>query len=484
MASDHDPGESDQEAPGLPETHRDVRHNWWAWIVIVLAVGWIVVGVRILPSGAESIASQDDSATLAILRLQSQMAIGMSGLQPGQTKELTDQLRPIALAGDETTAALAIVHRFIGGEGDGLRDARNLIQKRSSINGSDDKFLTATEQALTNGVTDLERTDWLDRLGWFGNLFPNPDGSIPDDSKIRARGLLTAIGGSFLVIGAFGAGIIGLILLVLFFVMRSERKMGTAFDPKFRPARVFLESFALYLGLMAASDVLGILLTSRFPEGSLVPFIVSTALFVAAFVLGLTWPVFRGFRWKRVRHALGIHRGKGIAREIGAGFLGYLAVIPVAGIGVAITYLLIMYGEMAPVLEAAGGNEGDPSAEIQTASTPSHPIVGWMSEGGILIKISLLLLAAVIAPLFEEIMFRGALQRAFRSRWRFFVSALAGGFIFAVIHPQGWVAVPALTMMGVGFAMLREWRDSLIAPMTAHAINNGCLILLLIAAFS
>jgi len=68
------------------------------------------------------------------------------------------------------------------------------------------------------------------------------------------------------------------------------------------------------------------------------------------------------------------------------------------------------------------------------------------------------------------------LFRAFRSRWGFIVSALIGGFIFAIIHPQGWLAAPALTAMGVGFAVIREWRDSLIAPMVAHAVNNGLIV--------
>ena len=56
-----------------------------------------------------------------------------------------------------------------------------------------------------------------------------------------------------------------------------------------------------------------------------------------------------------------------------------------------------------------------------------------------------------------------------------------GGFIFAVIHPQGLLAVPALTAMGFGFALLREWRDSLIAPMVAHALNNGMIVAMILA---
>ena len=51
--------------------------------------------------------------------------------------------------------------------------------------------------------------------------------------------------------------------------------------------------------------------------------------------------------------------------------------------------------------------------------------------------------------------------------------------IFAALHPQGVFAIPALAGIGIGFSLLREWRDSLIAPMVAHAINNGALVLML-----
>ena len=87
-----------------------------------------------------------------------------------------------------------------------------------------------------------------------------------------------------------------------------------------------------------------------------------------------------------------------------------------------------------------------------------------------------LLLAAVLAPLLEEALFRGALHRYLRGQFGFFASALITSVIFAALHPQGWMAIPALGAIGIGFSLLREWRDSLIAPMVAHSINNGALI--------
>jgi membrane protease YdiL (CAAX protease family) len=75
-------------------------------------------------------------------------------------------------------------------------------------------------------------------------------------------------------------------------------------------------------------------------------------------------------------------------------------------------------------------------------------------------------------------MFRGILFHHLRQRWSWLVTALIVSFIFAVLHPQGWVAVPALTAIAIVLSALREWRGSLIAPMAAHACNNFLVLTL------
>jgi membrane protease YdiL (CAAX protease family) len=73
-------------------------------------------------------------------------------------------------------------------------------------------------------------------------------------------------------------------------------------------------------------------------------------------------------------------------------------------------------------------------------------------------------------------------------RLGFTLSVLTSGFvvsfIFAVIHPQGLIAVPALMALAFGFAIIREWRGALVPCMVAHGINNGILTLVLILAAS
>jgi len=72
----------------------------------------------------------------------------------------------------------------------------------------------------------------------------------------------------------------------------------------------------------------------------------------------------------------------------------------------------------------------------------------------------------------EETMFRGIFLHHLRQRWSWIASASVVSLIFAMLHPQGWVAIPALASIAMVLGALREWRGSLIAPMAAHACNN------------
>ena len=125
------------------------------------------------------------------------------------------------------------------------------------------------------------------------------------------------------------------------------------------------------------------------------------------------------------------------------------------------------------------------------AAGPAHPIVFQLAEGGWGLRLQVLLLAAVLAPLVEETMFRGVLYRHLREvSGRFgrplsvLISATLNTLIFAGVHPQGWVAVPALMGLAYGFVLLREWRGSLLPAMVAHGLSNGLVMTMLILLLS
>jgi membrane protease YdiL (CAAX protease family) len=186
------------------------------------------------------------------------------------------------------------------------------------------------------------------------------------------------------------------------------------------------------------------------------------------------WPLLRGQSWANHKHALGWTRGKGFIREIFAGVVGYLALLPIFIVGVLFTLLLtILFAFVERIIA--------PDAPSEPLT---HPIMEQLAGGDFKTLLLLLSLAALWAPLVEETIFRGALYHHVRAKWRAAMSGLFVGFVFAVIHPQGFAAIPALMSLGFSFALLREWRGSLIAPITAHAMHNGFLVTMLWLALS
>lgn len=84
----------------------------------------------------------------------------------------------------------------------------------------------------------------------------------------------------------------------------------------------------------------------------------------------------------------------------------------------------------------------------------------------------LVLTVAVIAPVAEEIIYRGLLYRAFRDRAGVPVALLLSGFVFAIAHLEQDHLL-ALWFIGVVLAWVTERSGSLIPAMAAHGLYNG-----------
>lgn len=86
-----------------------------------------------------------------------------------------------------------------------------------------------------------------------------------------------------------------------------------------------------------------------------------------------------------------------------------------------------------------------------------------------------LILVTVMAPVAEEILFRGYIYRALRNWHGVWPAAILSGALFGGIHvgssPIGFI-VP-LAILGVGLALLYHWTGSLYLPVALHALNNS-----------
>lgn len=319
------------------------------------------------------------------------------------------------------------------------------------------------------GLDADQRRDLRERHGYLGDvaLAFGLDDAGPERSGVLADGLRTmaVLVGAFIVIVA--ALLTGFVLFVIAIVkLSSPRGLARGYAPPAFGGSVYMEVLTLFLGgFIVVSVIAGLLskVTSAPVEYLLVWLLALVPL----------WPLLRGQRWAAHRHALGWTRGRGIAREMLAGVVGYLAMLPIFVLGVLCTVALSILWSFIEQLR--GGEEPPPM---------SHPVMDQLVGGDLTTLLVLLSLAAVWAPLVEETIFRGAFFHHLRGRWGAVGAAAVSGFVFAVIHPQGFATIPALMSLGFCFAMLREWRGSLIAPITAHAMHNGFLVTMLWLALS
>jgi membrane protease YdiL (CAAX protease family) len=112
-------------------------------------------------------------------------------------------------------------------------------------------------------------------------------------------------------------------------------------------------------------------------------------------------------------------------------------------------------------------------------STPLPPDFFPTSPGQAVV---LVLALAVVAPLCEEVLFRGVIQRGYEQRGPR-TGILATGLLYVVFHqsvPQGLALIPLAFLLGY-----MVWRsDSLLPGLLAHAANNAlaaAIILLVVA---
>ncbi|OFW60260.1 MAG: hypothetical protein A2W01_09015, partial [Candidatus Solincola sediminis] len=90
-----------------------------------------------------------------------------------------------------------------------------------------------------------------------------------------------------------------------------------------------------------------------------------------------------------------------------------------------------------------------------------------------------LLGVVVLAPVFEEVFFRGLFYSALRRRLGVALGVLVSAIVFGVLHFEP-LSMLSLIMVGAILAFLYERTDSLFAPMLAHALYNGVVILIAI----
>jgi membrane protease YdiL (CAAX protease family) len=152
-------------------------------------------------------------------------------------------------------------------------------------------------------------------------------------------------------------------------------------------------------------------------------------------------------------------------KEIGSGV--------VFGIGLYPVMVFVVGGLLTVLLQAISGEKVEAPEQVG-----EHlPAVGTALT---------VVYAIVIAPIGEELFFRGVLFRALRDRHGFWVGAVGSSIGFGLIHFIPGSAIDAALLMtvmvftGIALCFIYERRRTIVAPIAAHATFNVIGIVLIL----
>lgn len=488
-------------------------HPVIAWLVILLLTA-IVIVLNVVGK-EERNESGEDRVGAILMEIQGKYMMGAAEFQGGGGLLLVQAEAMLNEGSIGQRQRMVVLAGELGGDEDAARlldEFNELILLHAGVAAGDEKrvVVTADQQRMQSILINIyvpkieladmsivpstrtERIDALaaadrdfliDQLGWFGKLALAP-ASEGDRSALRDEVIGSAqrvFGIIIAIVGAIGlGGLLGFGGLVVLFVLALTGRLRSGLGPPATYHGIYAETFAVWMVLF-----LGL----QKPLGFLAPYVkgYGMVLVLVAFfasLLALIWPVLRGVRWSQVRRDIGWTLGRQPALEPLIGLGGYFMALPMLAVGIGFTLLLMLLQKK--LLNMFAGEPGP----FDPAGGPAHPIIEQLGGADWWPKVQILLLAAVAAPIVEETMFRGVLYRHLRDAsasmgvvLSVIVSATINGLLFAAIHPQGWVAIPALMSLAYAFIMMREWRGTIIPSMIMHGVSNaivmGMLIVLL-----
>lgn len=185
-------------------------------------------------------------------------------------------------------------------------------------------------------------------------------------------------------------------------------------------------------------------------------FLVGTATFHGAALVLVHWLLReQGSGWTE---AFGLDRGR-LSAVLGLGVLVAVMVLPIAWLGSYGSAELMRFFWVEP----------EPQAAVTTLRSSTEWWQGW----------SMGLMAVTVAPVAEEVLFRGLMYPALKRRLGIGGAMLISSVLFALIHVNLMTFVPLLLLAGV-LVWLYEYTGNLAAPVMAHAVFNLANLLLLL----
>ncbi len=349
------------------------------------------------------------------------------------------------------------------------------------------KISPAQAASLTATIESIARLRWWGKIAEHQIYVRSGQTALANSAltAVQREASESVVGSTFVGLGALLAFLLGIVGIILLIVHKTsgqatqsgqpgaatELGIGSIFDAD-RPlvtdedrrlgAGDLLNVFVLYLILMMtvgliASPILESAFGkgfSRVPDADRMLFTIGAEAIATGACGLITLLALFGLaklRGARVSDEIGLNNGRNVARMIGFGLLGWCISLP----------LLLAFASLSKVV-------------FHTAPQPANPAIPLLlSTPPGLASVILYILVAVIAPFFEETMFRGIFYNAARLRLGVPMGILATGLAFGLSHQVGIADQIPLAVLGGVFAWMAETRKSLLPSMFAHCLQNS-----------
>lgn len=207
------------------------------------------------------------------------------------------------------------------------------------------------------------------------------------------------------------------------------------------------EAFAVFGLTFFTSALLAVVVAAAFRND------LEKAMGVIAFEVTLG---FWAIMWVRLRHRLPV-RALGVRFDRLQGDLGFGLAAGAVGWGLATLVVGNLFLRLVDALSKTKVTEPDQL----DYTNPSALVLGITAIGVI-----------IIAPISEELFFRGFVFRGFRRGAGLAIAAAGSGVLFTLAHLPFWLIFPSIFTLGVVLAWTFERRSSLIPCIVAHMLFN------------
>jgi membrane protease YdiL (CAAX protease family) len=426
----------------------------WVWLLSILVFGFIIVSSLLIHDKESPLKSKTENSKEKMLEMQLSLRSMVPEPKSDRNARMFDaQIDELLVPSKKDAHAqkLRIVLRKEDRQVPFNDDIKNLAKSANSEDQAFAKLFSEPAPKKEEAMALLKQID--------GNEVSEKLAAVQvkesfGDKEIRAK--------TFDPTQVYGIAVIGLgvmvgigIGMVLWYVYLFQRQAGRLL-PKGLPLanidlaqaeRLMFVALITISTYVLSSVVLAKLLPKSVPGIELLGY---APIFVVIAIC-LNVPI---FGWKITAKSIGLSFEK-FPEKVGWAFAAFFANMPILILFILLTAALSQY--------LPGG--GHPASEALL----KHPTPFEIAK--------IAFLACIIAPIWEEIFFRGILFPAFAKAFgKPIWGALLSSFIFASIHPQGFLGVPVLMGIALMLCAVSYQTKSLVSNMILHGLHNGATL--------